>query len=102
MPELVEFARDHSMVEVVLVNVDLVSLRDSKVLPYMQEHGVSGVTALQLDHPDPASALRAVVPDWPDSVPTTLVLDQTGRRVGLYTVAVTAETLAAAIKPLSQ
>ena len=102
IPELLAYARGHTMVEVVLVNVDLIGLRDSKVIPFLREQNVSGVTSVQLDDPDPASALRRAVPGWPDSVPTTLIVDKDGSQAGRFTVAVTAETLAVAVDALSR
>jgi thiol-disulfide isomerase/thioredoxin len=100
IPELVKFAAAHPEVEVVLVNLDMASQRNTKVIPFLAKHGVTGVTALQLEDPDPAKALRAAVDDWPDSVPTTLVVDPRGVRTALLTVAVSQAVLEeAALSP---
>jgi thiol-disulfide isomerase/thioredoxin len=78
IPQLVAYAKAHPNVEVVLVNLDLPKLRQSHVVPFVREHAVTHVTHLQLDHADPAKGIRDVMPDFPDVVPITLVVDGTG------------------------
>src|SRR5688500_11712132 len=71
-PRTAAWDRVHRETEVVLVDSDLASLRDSKGGPFLDEHGVVGTTLLQLDDPDPAMAMKKLVPDWSDVVPLTL------------------------------
>jgi thiol-disulfide isomerase/thioredoxin len=78
IPALVAYAKAHPEVEVVMVDLDLPQLRASKVEPFLQEHGVSGITHYQLDHADPSRALYDLLPDFPDVVPVTLVVDRSG------------------------
>ena len=78
IPELVAYAKAHPDVEVVLVSLDLPKLRQSHVVPFVRDHAVTHVTHLQLDHVDPAKGIRDVMPDFPDVVPITLVVDGTG------------------------
>lgn len=78
IPQLVAYARANPEVEVVMVDLDLPKLRTSKVEPFLVEHGVVGITHLQLDHEDPVRAIYDVVPDFPDAVPITLVVGADG------------------------
>ncbi|MEZ4242116.1 MAG: TlpA disulfide reductase family protein, partial [Myxococcota bacterium] len=78
IPSIVAYARAHPEVEVVMVDLDLPSLRTGKVDPFLKSHGVVGITHYQLDHAEPAKAIYQVVPDFPDAVPITLVVDGEG------------------------
>jgi thiol-disulfide isomerase/thioredoxin len=78
LPRIVAWAKAHPETEVVLVDLDLASLRDAKVEPFLAKHGVVGATLLQLDDPDPAMAMRKLVPDWTDVVPLTLFVSAEG------------------------
>lgn len=78
IPQLVAYAKSHPNVDVVLVNLDLPKLRESHVVPFVRDHAVTHVTHLQLDHTDPAKGIRDVLPDFPDVVPITLVVDGSG------------------------
>jgi thiol-disulfide isomerase/thioredoxin len=102
IPHIVAFGATHPEVEVVLVNVDLASLRDRKVLPFLIAHDITGVTALQLNHPDPSAALREAVKDWPDTVPTTIVVDASGQEQARFTVAVDEAALESAVSKLKR
>ena len=95
IPQLVAYAKSHPNVEVVLVNLDLPKLRQSHVVPFVQEHAVTHVTHLQLDHADPAKGIRDVMPDFPDVVPITLVVDGTGTITQRYWRSLTAADLTA-------
>ena len=94
-----DWATSHPSTEVVLVNVDLPSLRARKVMPFLAKHGlvVAAVRNLQLDSPDPALALAEAVDGWPDTVPVTLIIDAKGNRSELISVAVSAQELSAAV-----
>ena len=78
MPRIVAWAKAHPETEVILVDLDLASLRDTKVEPFLEKHGVVGTTLLQLDDPDPAMAMKKLVPDWTDVVPLTLFVTAEG------------------------
>jgi thiol-disulfide isomerase/thioredoxin len=78
IPALVAYARAHPEVEVVMVDLDLPQLRASKVEPFLQDHGVVGITHYQLDHADPSRAIFDLLPDFPNVVPITLVVDRSG------------------------
>lgn len=78
IPALVAYAKANPEVEVVMVDLDMPKLRVSKVEPFLAEHGVVGITHLQLDHEDPVRAIYDVVPDFPDAVPITLVVGADG------------------------
>jgi thiol-disulfide isomerase/thioredoxin len=78
MPKLVSYATTHPEVEVVLVNLDLPKVRQSHVVPFIREHGLVNITHLQLDTDDPARGIMQVLPNFPDVVPLTLVVDGNG------------------------
>lgn len=78
LPHLKTLAAAHPEVEVVMVSLDLPKLRQSKVEPFVRENGLTAFTHLQLDEPDAIAALRTVVPEWPDAIPVTLVVDRSG------------------------
>jgi thiol-disulfide isomerase/thioredoxin len=99
LPMLVAYAEAHPAVEVVLVDLDLPSLRDSKVEPFLVKHGVVGATLLQLDDPDPSMAMKKLVPDWTDVVPLTLFVTADGVVTGKVSGALSASDLAAAPLP---
>ena len=90
LPRLAAWSRANPDVEVVFVNVDLPVVRASRVVPFLGQHKlVDGLVHVQLDDPDPAMALRDVVPAWPDSVPVTLLVGESGSEVKRYTRSVT-------------
>ena len=81
---LSDFARENPAIEMVWVSLDLASLHDAKVVPYVVDGGYAGMTQLQLDDPDPAMAIAKVMPTWPDIVPVTLVVDSAGQVIHTY------------------
>src|SRR5205085_1458310 len=95
IPHLVAYAKAHPNVEVVMVDLDLPKLRQTLVVPFVREHAVTHVTHLQLDHEDPTKGIRDVVPDFPDMVPITLVVDGTGTVTQRYWHSLTDADLAA-------
>jgi thiol-disulfide isomerase/thioredoxin len=88
LPALSRFASEHPEIEVVLVNVDMPSIRDSKVVPFLEKRGVTGVTSLALDTEDPAGELPKVVPDWPDTIPVNIFVKADGTRAKQYNGAI--------------
>ncbi len=71
LPTLKKFAAAHPEVEVVLVNVDVPSLRKSKVEPFIKKHDLKALQHWQIDDPDPARVLITAAPNWPDMIPVT-------------------------------
>ncbi|MEQ1570547.1 MAG: TlpA disulfide reductase family protein [Myxococcota bacterium] len=78
IPTLVAYARAHPGVEVVMVDLDLPKLRQSKVVPFLREHAPDHVVHLQLDAADPVAGGPKVMPDFPHVVPLTLVIGPDG------------------------
>jgi thiol-disulfide isomerase/thioredoxin len=78
IPTLVAYAEAHPNVEVVMVDLDLPKLRQSQVVPFVAKHAPSHVTHYQLDEADPSRGILKLVPDFPNSVPITLVVDPSG------------------------
>ena len=78
IPALVAYAEAHPSVEVVMVDLDLPKLRQSQVVPFVAKHAPAHVTHYQLDEVDPTAGILKLVPDFPNSVPVTLVVDQNG------------------------
>ncbi len=78
LPHLKAFAAAHPEVDVVLVNVDLPSLRDKTVMPFIRDQELEHLRHWQLDELDQQTALHAAVPDWPDVIPVTLVVGADG------------------------
>jgi thiol-disulfide isomerase/thioredoxin len=95
LPQIVAYAKAHPNVDVVLVNLDLPKLRQTHVVPFVREHAVTHVTHLQLDHADPTKGIRDVMPDFPDVVPITLVVDGEGTVTRRFTHALTDADFAA-------
>lgn len=80
LPMLRDYARAHDDVELILVNVDLPSLRPGKVEGTVRQLDLKGFRNLAIDDDDPAFALMALE-GWPQSVPVTLVVSAAGARV---------------------
>jgi len=74
LPTLKKFAEAHPEVDVVLVNVDVPSLRKSKVEPFLKRHDLLKLQHVQIDAPDPGLALFTAAPNWPDMIPVTYVV----------------------------
>jgi thiol-disulfide isomerase/thioredoxin len=68
----------HKDVEFVLVNIDHPSLLERRVIPFLRERQLKEVTMYHLDDPDPNVTLAKLVPNWPDSIPVTLIKDKAG------------------------
>lgn len=78
MPRLQSWSQAHPEVDMLYVSVDLPKARDRFVLPFVERHGLSGAHHVQLDHPDPASAMPSVLPRWGGDIPLTLVVGPDG------------------------
>jgi len=78
IPLIVSYAAAHPEVEVVMVDLDLPKVRQSQVVPFVKEHAPAHVVHLQLDETDPARGIVRVLPDFPNVVPITLVVDAHG------------------------
>ncbi len=89
MPHLRAWAAAHPEIDVILVSLDLPKLKDAKVAPFVQSQGLQALEHWQLDDPDPAAALPRVIPDWPDTVPMTLVVNDEGTIVRRFHRALT-------------
>lgn len=97
MPVLRALAEEEPGVEVLLVNVDMASLHQRKVLPFIEKHALGGLRHVQLDDPDPAMALARVVPDWPDAIPVTAVYRADGTRAAFFPRSIEGKELAGAV-----
>lgn len=98
LPALRAFAQRHPEIDVVLVNVDPVAVQGRKASAVLAEHRLEAVTSWFLASPDPSATLRAHVPGWPDSLPTTLVIRPDGRRAAIHTERLDAAGLAALVR----
>lgn len=87
LPLLRDYARARTDVELVLVNVDLPSLKKTRVEPLVRRLDLEAFEHLAVDDPDPAYALMSL-PGWPQSVPVTLIVDAAGQRVRQFNVSV--------------
>lgn len=78
LPLLQAIADQNPEVEVLLVDLDLLSVRESKVLPFLTRHDVR-LPSVLLDHADPAWAMTQVLPSWPATIPVTIIVGRDGR-----------------------
>jgi thiol-disulfide isomerase/thioredoxin len=101
LPDLVAWAGRHPEIDLVLVDVDLPKDRERKVLPFVERHGLAGVTVLQLDDPDPAGRLPKLVENWPDVIPVTLVVAADGSRIRQFNGDISAVQLDGALELLT-
>lgn len=99
LPALREFGRKNPTVDLVLVNVDLASLRDKRVQPTIERMELMPFENLLLDDPDPARALNAVE-GWPNTLPVTYLVDPAGERRKAWHTRVDEATLAEAVEAL--
>jgi len=79
LPTLRQFSITHREVEVVLVNVDEISQRATKVLPLIAAGGPDRLNHLLLKSATPAADLQATVPGWQNEIPFTMVQAPDGR-----------------------
>lgn len=98
LPMLRTFQFRNPDVEVVLVNVDHVTVQGAKVPILVRNHGLESLTHLLLQSNDPNRTLREQVADWPEQLPTTLVVGRDGTRRALFREAITPDALTAAVR----
>ncbi|MCB9678399.1 MAG: TlpA family protein disulfide reductase [Alphaproteobacteria bacterium] len=87
LPDIKRVADSRDDVELVLVNVDMPSLHDTKVKATLERLGLAGFRSLGLVDPDPAGALNQL-DGWPNSVPVTLLVAADGTRAKQFNVSV--------------
>ena len=86
-------------IEVVLVNVDHPSILDRRVIPFIKERQLKRTELYHLASDDPNVSLKAVVPDWPDAIPVTLIKGKDGKTLKQFNASITREQLVAALEP---
>lgn len=99
MPALRRFGKENPEVTLVFVNVDLPSLRDTKVRATRKRMKLEPFEHLDLQDDDPAFALNQVE-GWPNSLPVTLVVDRSGDRVHQFNTRIDEKMLARVTEPL--
>lgn len=97
LPALRVFGETHPNVDLVLVNVDLPSLHDTRVRATLERMKLTEFENLALDDADPAYALNQL-DGWPNSIPVTLVVSSRGERVRQFNTSVDGAMLEAALK----
>lgn len=88
IPEILAFAAAHPEAEVVMVNLDYISLTQSHVVPFVERHGLRGVDVVQVDDPDPAAAVSWAIPEWTSAIPYTIVQAPDGMPVARHGTAI--------------
>jgi len=78
IPRIRAWAKAHPAYEVVMVDLDLPSQREQRVEPFIHREGLAHFTHWQLVDPDPTAALGRVLPDWPNAIPVTYVVNERG------------------------
>ncbi len=100
LPELEAFAAANPRFDVVLVNTDTPSLRDSKVVAFLEQRSITSSRNAAVDIDDQAGMLAAHVPEWPNAIPYTLLIDTDGRVARRFTTGITQSDLEAAASGL--
>jgi thiol-disulfide isomerase/thioredoxin len=100
LPHLAAWADAHPTVDLVLVNLDILALRDKKVVPFVVDNGLSGFRNIQVADEDPAMALQTAFEEFQGIVPFTLVVHQTGERRQVLQGAVVPDQLDEALSAL--
>ncbi|MDP2305350.1 MAG: TlpA disulfide reductase family protein [Pseudomonadota bacterium] len=90
-------AGEHPDVRFALVNVESRG-SSASVLRFLSAEG-GGLPAFNLDTDDASGLLSRAVPDWPDIIPVTLVLDPGGAIRARFDGALDAPALRAALAP---
>jgi thiol-disulfide isomerase/thioredoxin len=78
MPMIRDVAKARSAVELILVDLDHPAQRPRRVLEFIRETELTAFTHYGLDDRDPLKALMQNFKDWPDFIPVTLIVDETG------------------------
>jgi thiol-disulfide isomerase/thioredoxin len=101
LPALRSVAASRDDFELVLVNVDLPDLHDTKVRPAMKRLDLEGLRNLALVSTDPAGDMLQVE-DWPSTLPVTMIVRPDGTKAQQFNVGITAKRLNAALDDLSR
>jgi len=94
IPRIRAWAKEHPGYEIVMVDLDVPSLREEKVEPFILREGLTDFTHWQLVDPDPTFALGKALPDWPDAIPVTYVVSEQGAVTKRFAKALTDADLA--------
>ncbi len=92
LPHLHEVAESRDDFELVLVNVDLPDLHDTKVKATLSRLGLESYRNLALTTDDPVAAMMQVE-DWPNTVPVTMLVQPDGSKFNQFNVAISADRL---------
>jgi hypothetical protein len=71
-----EYARDN--VKVLLVSLDFPGQVDSRLIPFLEKHGIRS-EVLVLDDPDANKWINKVHPEWSGAIPATLIYNSNNR-----------------------
>lgn len=96
LPTLRQFAATHREVEVVLVNVDDVSVRATRVQPLISAAGMDRISHLLFTSHTPTADLQTAVPGWRNEIPFTLVQAPDGRVLATHATPLSLAELEAA------
>ncbi len=100
LPAIEHFASTHPNVDVILVNTDMPQFRQTKVKSFLDARHIVASHNAAVDIPDQAAMLAAVVPDWPNAIPYTVVIDADGHTASTFRTAITSEQLERAVAGL--
>jgi len=80
MPDLEQISRNYAghKVKILLVSLDLPSMLEKSLIPYIRDHNISSQVVL-LDDPDANSWIDKIDPSWSGGIPATLVYSKTNR-----------------------
>ncbi|MCB9664170.1 MAG: redoxin family protein [Alphaproteobacteria bacterium] len=101
-PILKSFAAQHPDVDVVLVNVDSLAVQSARVPGLVSRHGLLQLEHIWLVSSDPNRALKQAVTDWPEAIPTALVVRPDGVRQAMHVESVDGATLASSVRAARQ
>ncbi len=96
MPALDLVRRRHSDVDFLFVSLDDESAA-SRIVPLLQRHDLADLPVLLAVGPDPTSVARAVVPNWPDAVPVTVLTAPGGQVLKTWVGAVDPDNVVSAL-----
>lgn len=104
-PELVEIEKDFrdEGLEMNLVSVDNLTLIDSRVAEFLEQHEAANISAYLLDVPSDSQRLRAIrriAPTVKSGIPLTLLYDANGKLVYRKNGVIDAKILRAKIKKI--
>jgi len=78
LPRFRDWAQAQERADLVLVNVDIVQVRERLVQPFVEKHGLDEFRNVQLNDRDPATGLQKVLPEFSGILPFTLVIQPEG------------------------